>query len=682
MKRCGFLAVLLVFGASCAVFLHWDDQEAAAQVPESWRQLSLPDFVREITQLTSGTEPLAESLWTEIRSQSAERLLQVVTAGTPADYGDLVSLYLWARPNLSAEQTATVLAGLSPQANQVSAWSYDQMRSVQTRMDMAQLPLDSIYALSMAWLENRDLRTIENVDQLGWLFAQVQAVERQEVAPQEFSVLWTGAVRAPADGTYTFSICPLDLNYEHAGTFRKQITKIWIAEQQILDSSRNGFTYQANPVMLSPAAAAPIRVELSYTCSSNGVIDDRPAVALLMWEASGMNKQLVPSTALSPPDGNGQGLQGEYLIKTGPQEATATRVDPQLNFVWYHQCFVLSPHDALRSRLADQLFAVASSADNLARWENNTNTNPERWQANWAFLESLPVSRHKQWAQLLAAHPALLEECASWMVANVYSRCRIGAPEEALHVLGLWAQSHCDETPALAADFYAADREVYRGLAEKLVWQYLPHLEALEQAYLQLSDGRCSLPVAYTLSYSYWTQGRIGEWIDKLDARLSDEQLSGDRRVNWLLARAQAEEIRQSPPQRHWVTMDRWLAGRGWLEEATLTAQSEPVRLRAFQELAARLAANEQLTAAGSILDQAGQRCTSGESVAALNQRRSELDTLSGVFQARHEHQEALAREAYVGRLKVRHQRAVAGGDQAASSRYEQLLTKAGAAIE
>ena len=73
--------------------------------------MSLPDFVREITQLTSAAESLSDALWTEIRSQSAERLLQVLTAGTAADYGDLVSLYLWARPQLTPEQVTTVAGG-------------------------------------------------------------------------------------------------------------------------------------------------------------------------------------------------------------------------------------------------------------------------------------------------------------------------------------------------------------------------------------------------------------------------------------------------------------------------------------------------------------------------------------------------------------------------------------------
>ena len=82
MKRCGMPAVWLVCVVLGAVWVLVGNQQSAGQSPDEWRQLSLPDFVREITQLTSTAEPLSDALWTEIRSQSAERLLQAVAAGT------------------------------------------------------------------------------------------------------------------------------------------------------------------------------------------------------------------------------------------------------------------------------------------------------------------------------------------------------------------------------------------------------------------------------------------------------------------------------------------------------------------------------------------------------------------------------------------------------------------------
>ena len=94
-------------------------------------------------------------------------------------------------------------------------------------------------------------------------------------------------------------------------------------------------------------------------------------------------------------------------------------------------------------RLADQLYAVASSPGTVAHWESEPTAPAELRQVHWGFLESLPVERHQPWAELLVAHPALLDALRRVRaVANLYSRCRIGAPEAALQVLGAWAQLH------------------------------------------------------------------------------------------------------------------------------------------------------------------------------------------------------------------------------------------------
>ena len=208
------------------------------------------------------------------------------------------------------------------------------------------------------------------MDQLGWLFSQLESVDRKEIGQQEFSVKWTGLVRAPADGTYTFSICPLDLNYAHGGTFREQ-THVDLDRRSAdprLQARMAGPTRRI-PWRSPPRQPAPLRVELSYACTSGGVIDDRPAVALLSWEGPGLAKQLVPAAALTTPDGSQAGLQGAYVLKTDGQEENVTRVDPQIRFIWFHQCFVVSQRDALRQGLAEQFFAVAASADTLATWE-------------------------------------------------------------------------------------------------------------------------------------------------------------------------------------------------------------------------------------------------------------------------------------------------------------------------
>ena len=651
---------------------------AAGQQTDGWRQLPLAEFVQTIRSLTDGNEGVAESLWQEIRTQSTERLLQVVAQNTAADYGDLVNLYLWARPNLSSEQTASALAALQPSSAQTGAWPFEKLQDVESRMGQAGIEVDALYSLTVNWLGARDVRTLENVDQLGWLFSQVQHVDRKEIGEQRFSVQWTGLVLAPANGAYAFSISPLDLNYNHGGSFRDQKVVVFLGDKQILDSSTNGYTYQAEPVTLTAGTPVPLRVELTYACTSQGVIDDRPAIAQLFWEGPGLKKQLVPSTALRTPDGSQNGLQGVYQLAGGGQEVNVTRIDPRIAFTWIHQNFVLSSHDALRQQLAAQLQTVAGSGATLGRWEQDAASNPERWQSHWAFLESLDVDQQPRWVQTLLAHPALLDDCAPYAIANLYSRCRVGAPDESLQAVGRWAQAHADETAILRADFYDVNRGVYRELSRKITWQYRPHLEMLERDYLILPDGRCALPVAYVLSYAYRDLGRMPQWIEKLEAQLADPQCDGDKRVNWLLARAQAEEIRHGAPEQHWFTTDRFLAGRQWIEEAALMAETEAARLRVYKELVARQLVDERVATARKLTDDAAKRCTSPESAAAIAQWRMELTAAEFAITQRHAAHEAAVQAAYVDRLRARYQQAQASGDEAASQRYRDLLSAAG----
>ena len=156
MTRLRFRWVVLpviLLGASLLLLQH---RSTRGQASDSWRQLSLSEFVQEMERITTAPEEPSEEVWAAIRAQSAERLLQAISTGTAADYGHLVSLYLWARAVLSPEEVQTAQAALVPTTNQVGSWSVEQLRSVQQRMTQAQLPVATVQALSVSWLEGRD----------------------------------------------------------------------------------------------------------------------------------------------------------------------------------------------------------------------------------------------------------------------------------------------------------------------------------------------------------------------------------------------------------------------------------------------------------------------------------------------------------------------------------------------
>jgi hypothetical protein len=53
-----------------------------------------------------------------------------------------------------------------------------------------------------------------------------------------------------------------------------------------------------------------------------------------MWSSASQPKALIPASRLSPPDGNGIGLKGEYYEDRTMKKLIMTRTDPVIDFDW------------------------------------------------------------------------------------------------------------------------------------------------------------------------------------------------------------------------------------------------------------------------------------------------------------------------------------------------------------
>ena len=133
-------------------------------------------------------------------------------------------------------------------------------------------------------------------------------------------------------------------------------------------------------------------------------------------------------------------------------------------------------------------------------------------------------------------------------------------------------------------------------------------------------------------------------------------------------------------PHRYRRPIGRFLAGEGYLQEATLVAESEPQRLRAYRELAVRMTAYERIDGARAMLDRAAERCTSAASTEALTQWRGELERWHVAFQERHERAGSGGPQPLYPAAPSAAAAGLERGDSQASDRYEQLLAEAGAA--
>jgi len=676
-----FPRVLVTLGLLCILCAPVRGQTDSLGLPEGWQELSAAEFVEVAKQALSPEEQPSQELTDAIRSEAARRLLDPGTYAD-ADYSDLSALYEWGRGDLTAEQQETVHASLRPPMEEVPNWDFEQLESAYSLIRRADV--SSTTRLVVAWLKDRDISSLTDSDQVAWLLDKAPC--RAGIRSGDFSVRFSGFVKGPSTGSYTFSICPINVNYRYRRNFVRQQMAIWIGGRQVLDSTTDGWSYKGTPVQLQAGEETSIRVEFSYARFGRTNRGFNPAVARLLWEGPGLARTLVPSDVLSPPHGSGNGLQAEYRLVVHGKERTVTRTEPAIDHTWYSYQAVVPKCPELRSRLAERLWSLGMDQYNLAVPEGEEARRERLLAVAPDALRGLSSSQQAAFVEELLARPALLE-AASLEDAIAYFRvCRIVAPDRALDLLGEWAQMHPDAGPELGASDLYENRECYRLLATQMLLQYRPHLEMLKQHYLDMPDGSCCLPVAYGLAYSYWADGQIREWIATLDGRLEDEALVGDRRVNWLLARAQAEEIRRTRPARYAYTLDRFLAGRRWLDTACLTAQSGPVGLRAYKELIVRLTTRRKLESALELIDAAAARFSEPAAAEVVAGWREEVprivDQLQQEIETERQQRAARAEEAYAQTLKERYQRAVAAGDEAGVSRYRRLLSNAGVDVQ
>ncbi len=581
---------------------------------------------------------------------------------------------------LTADHRQTPLPGLVESSSQRLDWDFHKLQRSLTEMQKSNLPEEAQRALAAAWLKGRDLKTLSDPGQVRLLY---RILNRTEQRAKHFSVCWTGFVRAPCNGTYKFFVNPININCDESNQNGRQRMVVSVAGQQIFDAGANGaWPSQGQAVSLKAGEKAALRVEFSYRCSETSIPWRFPAIAQLSWQGPGITKQLVPNNVLWSPDAATAGLAAEYRWMVDGQQKTTVRTEPVIDHVWVGDSSIVSAYPEACANLAARLAVMATAPDYLAELE----ANPDK--KHFLLSDSSPISqmwmlsssRHVPFVEELLVRPALLKPVSREAIIRLYQTCRFGCPDAALHVLGKWLQMHPETEPEFSPDAQNTTCMDYWVAASSMACQYPPHLNLLEHDYLALSDGGCCLPAAYILATGYSTKGRIGEWIEKLESKLKDEKLEGDRRVGWLLALGWAEEIRDAVATAHHVPIHHFLAGRGWLEEACLIAKSEPVRLRAYKELAVRLTGDEEFDAAKRLLERVGNRCSSPASIESLAKWQQEIDHVDRGNTQMQATREVVAQQAYWNNIRARYRAAVRTGDQDEVSRYKQAFSKAGVA--
>jgi hypothetical protein len=188
-------------------------------------------------------------------------------------------------------------------------------------------------------------------------------------------------------------------------------------------------------------------------------------------------------------------------------------------------------------------------------------------------------------------------------------------------------------------------------------------------------EGNCCLAAGYALSMGHEMKRSIEEWIDWLDQQLLSADLTGDRRVNWLIVRAYAESLRHNEPRIVRVFADeKPMAGWDWLDEAMESAESDEAVLRVAHVQIGRLLLANQVTQIDDLLGRLPKRLKAPQSTETIANWRKQLAELGAKTTPTLVEVVKVDRLQYLKLLETRASAARQRQDVEAATRYASLI--------
>jgi len=680
------------------------NQIATQLEKEQQRVLQLTDpvefrmQVRQFYQVRDNYTPEAwDAFVAPIQNRFKHILLETEAVRTLSEV-DLLRILHRAESVLTKEEKASLLADISKQRGAIGELSFLDMQ-VGLRAMRVLRGTKTHEAIAAPrkfmgdWLRTQDFTSLTD-KQLRICMAESRlpmGPKDQERVIGGFRVEWSGQLTPSRSGAHVFSISPIDTNMEDSEHFHRQTMSVWIDNQLVIDAKPGAWDSEGAPLDLTAGTPATIRVQLK--CEYSPHRRRVPVAAILSWKSPRRAKEVVPTTALTTPDGKSPGLQAECHWEVQGTERMASERVSNLDCILKDS--TPCSHGDVFAQLADELLQRCKASESLQPLVGEKDPKGAYHSGSGKrLLRCLSLCTSSQ----RAAHLEHLLEVDIAHTANIlraakpnlfYELARFGAEEQAIDLIGTSMQFGSDFNRSYY-DLYMTGhlrgfqgnrrqylkRSLYHEFANTLVWEHPPSFSRLEDRYLEMADGSCCLPVAYTLAYGYLVQGQMEAWIELLDSKLEDPAITGDRRVNWLIARAQAEEIRRSPARRDSLGGGRIMAGKDWLVEAQLIAESDNALLWVLRERITRLLATGQWDSARQLMQQNANPAFQAK-YSKWQTTIDEMEQASVDLQKRHQVE---AQQAYLTELKRRRQRgADAGADV---SRYDSLIEKVTAASD
>lgn len=649
-----------------------------ATLPENWRQLSPTDLMTSVRELydQGKFETLSKSDQDAVRARGKELFTAIDVASTELAYPTVEGLHWLAFPLLDGDNYVATRNAVLSRQDDWAGKSYLEMRSKFWLMERLGIEEAVCIAEARRWVDaGGTIDQVPTKDLTNEVVLQLFA-PNGKLIKGDFAIRWEGLVNAPETGAYTFSISPINVNSKDPAFPVSVSMRIAIEGQEILNATPANWVERSTPVNLTNGSPAAIRVEMSADVEQ---FPPGTFHAQLYWEGPGVAKRIVQMERLSHPMNSG--LLATYTWTENDQQQTLSRKDAEIDFAWTNNAIFLAADKAVPQAAADTVWEQVST-DEYMTWCEGAG-GAVKWHPYFREMRGAPASmssgRRRAFLEKLLAHPALLDVLSPKDAVNLYQCFRFGATDEALRVFGKWAQQQADWQPSMSTDpiFEGENRDWFRKMGICVTQELPTEVARLQSDYLELPDGRCCLPVAYSLAYSYLGRGKLDDWIAVLSARLNDQSVTGDKRVNWLLARAHAEELRDSQADPYAVPTIRVLNGRGYLDEGLLVFETSPVKVRIAKEIAARLVSTQQLSAAKSFLEQTANSLPEADRAQVLIWHQ-EIEAMEGALAQSQQAEAAATQDAYLKNLRKRRERANASGDTAAVERYDALINAAG----
>ncbi|MCA9200521.1 MAG: hypothetical protein KDA87_23440 [Planctomycetales bacterium] len=430
------------------------------------------------------------------------------------------------------------------------------------------------------WIGDRDLSSISLTD-LEWLVERLTSSDQKDY---DLKIEWSGQLTPDRSGDFVFSPGASRFNLKTIVAEQKHDVQIWV-DGDIVSESRQVRLSQGEPVSL--------RVVMEH--KRNGPVGIRgvPIVVSLLWKSSEMlEPQVVPTSLFATVDGK-PGLSASILMRTGVDEFTLSRVDPSLDLSW-------ASIEQLNENIAQPLDRLGGEV--MARINRGGIPTERATSAAIAAIRSRGHEDRVGVAKQLLERPILIESLTPRELKNYTQLLSGGNQDRESELLLAWLRQNADLTAEISDSFLEVNRHPIRAIADELVLGNDTIRREIESLVEQ--NGDLNLAAAYILSFVSLREGKIDQWIRFLDERLADDQQNANQRINWLLARAQAQEIRSDLSARHVPgTLERPFAGRQWIEEATLIATAQPDARRTAIEYLARLIMRQPKEVADEYLD-------------------------------------------------------------------------------